>query len=257
MILWPIKEAKLLVTMMTDVFTPGLFGRTLFNLYHYMIYNARLHLKKKVSNLLEYFHPQYLRAVLTGAAAEQRHSIRKSLRYRRPEPPTEQTKRAIIRDYAERSGCRIFVETGTYRGDTLVAVSDLFEELHSVEIDETLYRQATERFRGEPKIHLHQGDSGLVLLRIAANYREPILFWLDGHASGGDTGSGEKHTPILEELKVIMSHPVRSHVVLIDDAMDFGTEPDYPSLRKLRRITRSYPDFVVAEHIVRITSGLG
>ena len=242
--------------MMTDVFTGSWPRKNLLGFRFVMIYNTRLRLKKKVSNLLEFFHPHYLRALVTGCSSDELRGVRKSLRYRRPTPPSDETKRAIIRDYARRSGCRVFVETGTYRGDTIAAVSDLFEEIHSIEIDAALYRQACTRFRGDPRIKLHLGDSGALLPEIVAAHREPILFWLDGHASGGETGSGKKHTPIVEELEVIMAHPTRQHVILIDDAMDFGAEPDYPPMRKLRRLARNYPDFVVKEHIVRITTGL-
>lgn len=222
-----------------------------------MIHNTRLRLKKKLSNLLEFFHPLYLKSLASGATAEQRRTIRKSLRYQRPAPPTDPTKRAILCEYAKRYGCRVFVETGTYRGDTLAAVSELFAHLHSIEIDETLFNQACDRFHGNTKIRLHKGDSGDLLQDIISAYREPILFWLDGHASGGETGSGLKHTPIVEELKVIMAHPVKSHVILIDDAMDFGLEPDYPPMRQLRRITKSYPGFSVDQHIIRITPEVG
>jgi hypothetical protein len=149
------------------------------------------------------------------------------------------------------------VETGTYRGDTLVAVSDLFEQLHSVEIDPELHRLAVERFRGEPNVTLHLGDSGEIIHQIIRRYNEPILFWLDGHASGGETGTGKKYTPIVEELKAIANHPVKTHVILIDDAMDFGVEIDYPPLSKLKSITKIYPGFINEEHIIRITNLAG
>jgi hypothetical protein len=149
----------------------------------------------------------------------------------------------------------VFVETGTYKGDTLKAVSDLFRELHSIEIDEALYQEAQNRFAGEQKIQLHRGDSTTILPGIISLYKEPILFWLDGHASGGETGSGSKHSPIIEELAAIMHHPVGSHIILIDDAMDFGVEPDYPPIAKLQRLTRKYAGFSIDRHIIRITPG--
>lgn len=219
-----------------------------------MIHNTQLRLKKKIANFAEYFHPRYLAALVGGAAPQDLRAIRQSLRYRRPTPPCDDTKRGIIRDYATRSGCRIFVETGTFRGDTLAAVADLFDELHSIEIDPTLHRCAVERFQGDSKFRIHLGDSGRVISEIIKQYDEPILFWLDGHASGGETGTGTKSTPIIAELAAISRHKTKSHVVLIDDAMDFGVELDYPTLDKLKKSAPDYPNFTVDQHIIRITS---
>jgi hypothetical protein len=48
------------------------------------------------------------------------------------------------------------------------------------------------------------------------------LFWLDGHFCGGVSAHGDKGTPILEELNLILSHRVKEHVILIDDARLFN-----------------------------------
>jgi len=68
---------------------------------------------------------------------------------------------------------------------------------------------------------------------------EPALFWLDGHYSGGNTGKGEKETPIMEEIETILSSPL-PHVVLVDDARCFGTEKDYPTLSDFEAFVHSY-----------------
>ena len=57
--------------------------------------------------------------------------------------------------------------------------------------------------------------------------REPAVFWLDGHYSGEGTASGEKETPLALELTALAAHPVKDHIVLMDDARMLGMG-DYP-----------------------------
>ena len=54
---------------------------------------------------------------------------------------------------------------------------------------------------------------------------EPTLFWLDGHYSGGVTARGSKETPILDEVDKILSTKESRHVLIVDDARCFGTDP--------------------------------
>ncbi len=77
-------------------------------------------------------------------------------------------------------------------------------------------------------------NSAEKLREILADLSEPALFWLDGHYSGGDTARGTLDTPILQELDLILQQPDPGHVLLIDDARCFGTDPAYPSVDRLR-----------------------
>jgi hypothetical protein len=61
------------------------------------------------------------------------------------------------------------------------------------------------------------GESGVELPRVLAHVQEPVLFWLDAHPSGGQTADAG-FDPILHELDAIYRHPVKRHVILIDDA---------------------------------------
>ena len=64
---------------------------------------------------------------------------------------------------------------------------------------------------------------------------EPALFWLDGHYSGGFTARGDKETPVEAELRAILAHPVKGHVILIDDARCFTGVNDYPPISAMQR----------------------
>jgi hypothetical protein len=52
-----------------------------------------------------------------------------------------------------------------------------------------------------------------------------------------------------------LDHPIRDHVVLIDDASCFNGNNDYPTLEELRLLVRSHrPDMALnlADDIVRV-----
>ncbi len=173
-----------------------------------------------------------------------------------PIPPPNILKQGTIIRYAQDAGIRIFVETGTYEGRTLHAVTAYFDRLYSVELGGELYRKACSRFGAEPKIRLFQGDSGeriREILECVGDQR--CLFWLDAHYSRGDTARGAEDTPILRELSTIARHCRKDHVILIDDARCFGADPAYPEIGSLEAFCeRTFPEssFSVLEDIIRI-----
>jgi len=176
-------------------------------------------------------------------------------------PPYEE-KRAIILDYKKRKHAGILIETGTFLGDTVEYFRKDFEKIISFELSEELAAKAANRFKAHPHIRIIQGDSGKLLEQVLRNITAPCIFWLDGHYSSefflGDefikTAKGDKNTPIIEELKTVLSHPVKEHVILIDDARCFNGQLDYPSLDELRKLVSEYGkySFEVKRDIIRI-----
>jgi hypothetical protein len=152
-----------------------------------------------------------------------------------PLPAPAHIKRLWVREYALRHGARIFVETGTLYGDTLAAVRDIFELLHSVELDDALYDRASKRFANDTQIRLWHGDSGSMLPNVLSEVEYPAMFWLDGHFSGPGTARGALDGPIQQELGAIARHRCRSsHLLIIDDARLFNGMNGYPTLDMLR-----------------------
>jgi hypothetical protein len=147
-----------------------------------------------------------------------------------PLPPVPAAKRRIIHALLRRHGLRTFVETGTFKGDTLASVADTGIRAISVELSREYFDRANQRFAGRRNVELHQGDSGEVLPRIVATLTEPALFWLDGHYSAGETAHGVLASPISAEMDCVLKSPVEGHVILIDDAQDFTGEGGYPEL---------------------------
>lgn len=141
----------------------------------------------------------------------------------------------VITLYARARTPAVFVESGTLRGDTLAAVRDEFAFLRSIELDHSLYQKAAERFKGDDKILIYQGDSGTVLKDVLATIGAPIIFWLDGHYSGSGTAKGTQDCPIWNELGAIISRGNERDIVLVDDARLYGRRLSYPQLSSIHK----------------------
>lgn len=115
----------------------------------------------------------------------------------------------------------VFVETGSYLGNGIQrAITAGFKKVISIEIQEDKYKFCSQRFKQDKKVSLYFGASEDLLKGIIDEIKEPITFWLDGHFSEGDRIKGVKMKtlcPLIEELDVIKSHPIKSHIILIDD----------------------------------------
>ena len=170
-------------------------------------------------------------------------------------PPPPAVKAKIIKEYAGRFSTDILIETGTYTGDMVSSMSNVFSQIYSIELSHDLYQKAKHKFARYPHICIMHGNSSEVLPRILSSIDKTCLFWLDAHYSGGITAKGELDTPIISELKHIFSHQVKDHVILIDDAREFTGKNDYPTIGNLRVfIHQECPDYIfeVADDIIRI-----
>jgi hypothetical protein len=165
----------------------------------------------------------------------------------RPKVPHIIKQRALA-EFAERFDLHVMVETGTNLGNMINAHKHRFCEIYSIELDKWLAERAKRKFVKDPNIHLYQGDSGAVLPTIIPQIKEPALFWIDAHWGAIDA-------PVKKELQCIFRHPVRNHVLLIDDARYFDGHGDYCSIEELRQqAAREYPGSVVEvqDDIIRI-----
>ena len=173
----------------------------------------------------------------------------------RPIPPPHQVKAKIIKEYARKFSTDILIETGTYTGNMISSMNGIFSQIFSIELDNDFCQMAKERFAKYSHIHIIQGDSSQVLPKILSSIDQPCLFWLDAHYSGGITAKGDLDTPIISELKHIFSHPIKDHVILIDDAREFTDKNDYPPIEYLREfVSKERPDWVfeIKYDIIRI-----
>jgi hypothetical protein len=154
-------------------------------------------------------------------------------------PPPHIVKELTLKTYSKRYGLKILVETGTYRGEMIEAMKDVFNHIYSIELSQELYEQAKERFKALKHVELIHGNSGAELGKVISRINHSALFWLDSHYSGGNTARGEKDTPIYEELHHIFDAQDKGHVIIIDDSRLFGIDPAYPSIEELNDFIKS------------------
>lgn len=119
----------------------------------------------------------------------------------------------------------VFVETGTYKGDGVNNALRLgFKNVHSIELDNTLFNQCKKKFSNHSNVTIYHGDSGIVLKDVMDKVSEPVTLFLDAHycGIGSKTGLGSVWIPIEKEMEVLKNHFIKTHVIVIDDlsAMD-------------------------------------
>jgi GR25 family glycosyltransferase involved in LPS biosynthesis/tetratricopeptide (TPR) repeat protein len=117
----------------------------------------------------------------------------------------------------------VFIETGSFKGGGIRAALDIgFKEIHSIELSDKYFNICKERFKNFPQVHLHLGDSGILLGHILSKINTGVTFWLDGHYSSMDTACAENYcSPVQQELQFIKQYNHPKHVILIDDMKDF------------------------------------
>lgn len=153
-------------------------------------------------------------------------------------------KRAILKTKAKDFGASIFVETGTFLGDTPWFFRNYFDRIYTIEVQPAYAALALNRFDKFTHIEVLEGDSSVRLQDIVPKVEGPCLYWLDGHYSSGTTGSGTKECPIWTELDTIFELSKAPLYIMIDDARCFGTDPAYPEIEDLiEYLSKKAPDF--------------
>lgn len=127
-----------------------------------------------------------------------------------------------IKDYG------VFIETGTFCGNTIFMMEPHFNKLHTIEISEKYFLdfEKNKNGLGKLKINNHLGDSVKIIPKLVKilDENDKCIFWLDGHWSSGDTGKGEKDCPLVEECRAIdATYKATEGIILIDDYRLFGT----------------------------------
>lgn len=149
-----------------------------------------------------------------------------------------------------------FIETGTHLGESVQAALDAgFTDVRSVELKESIYLKAKERFAGNKCVTCYHGKSIDCLPDMVKDVPIPSVFWLDAHPAGPGTAGHEEwlkrdesvfqDTVLSEELKIILSHG--KHVILIDDQNGWETAKKF-----VRIIEDFYPagyGFIIEDEI--------
>ena len=156
---------------------------------------------------------------------------------------------------------RVFFETGTFRGDTAAAVAPEFEKVHTVEVSVPVHARAAARLSAYRNVSVILGNSPAVLRELGGQLASAsVLYWLDAHWCGGETGGAQQECPLLAELDAIGTLNSQS-AVLIDDARLFLAPPpephaidQWPLLEEvvghLRRLSRTHKLWIINDVFV-------
>jgi hypothetical protein len=156
---------------------------------------------------------------------------------------------------------QVFFETGTFEGDGVAIAAPHVGRVITVESSQPLWQAAAQRFQGDPRIQVLQGNSPEVIARVRPSLGdEATLYWLDAHWCVAQNTAGDKsQCPLLEEIAAIGRLGATS-MVLIDDARLFLAPPaephdvaQWPELNQivqaLRRLSDSHEIMVVNDVI--------
>lgn len=151
-----------------------------------------------------------------------------------------------LRYFKDQFDLHSFIETGTYAGDTTAVAAEIFPEVFSIEISESMYKAAEKRFASYPNIHLYLGDTIFLLQKMIADSPPgKRLYWLDAHCSGGGTGGIPGFCPIPYELGQIFSCGDFDSVILIDDLRGWyhcDERTNLPLREVIQTIKKENPD---------------
>lgn len=136
--------------------------------------------------------------------------------------------KSLAKNLADTYKSNLFIETGTYLGDTAKWACQVFKKVLTCEPAPKIYLKAIDLTKKYTNIFVSPLDSVNFLLsnkNVISNSEAPF-FWLDAHPKGGDTYGIDQKIPLLEELIIIFaSHD--APIIMIDDIRIFGCPEFY------------------------------
>ncbi|ASQ87046.1 hypothetical protein [Mycobacterium intracellulare] len=161
-------------------------------------------------------------------------------------PPAVAKQRHLLNVFKSRNH-RIFVEAGTYKGQTTAFFIPHADEVISVELHDGLFAAAEKRFAQQPNVTIVHGDSLIEIPRIVADCSSAPFVFLDGHFSGAGTAKGEEMEPADSTLGRLATVVPSGTTVVIDDLRLFGSGlAGFPQLDTITATARAaFPAAVI------------
>lgn len=107
----------------------------------------------------------------------------------------------------DKYGIKSVIETGSYLGVTTLWLSEHFEQVFTIEINERYYQATQKRIRGIKNVVSMLGDSEKMLHSVLQMAGEKVIVFLDAHWN---------KNPLLTELDIIQQSELKPVVVIHD-----------------------------------------
>ena len=150
---------------------------------------------------------------------------------------------------------KIFIESGTYLGETIIELQPYFNILHTVELSEKYFDMFNniKNDNNLDNIFNYKGETSDILPDIfkSIDKKNKCIFWLDGHFSSGDTAKGKKDCPLIEECQIIdQLYSSDEMIILIDDIRLFGTNinEDWSEIN-IEFIKKCFTNFEISKEV--------
>lgn len=123
----------------------------------------------------------------------------------------------------------VFVETGTFEGDSIELIKNIFTEIYTIEFSIEYYYKSQARFADSEHINVIHGESSSILKTISPElHAKSVLYFLDAHwCEAKNTAGKTSQCPLLQEIGSIGSLNAQS-LIIIDDARLFLSPPPRP-----------------------------
>ena len=114
-----------------------------------------------------------------------------------------------VKELLTRFKVQSIVETGTYYGDTTLGFSKLFSgHIFTIELNRECFVEASKTLHSCTNVSCLLGSSPKVMDELLPKLKQPVFFYLDAHWN--------EYWPILDELKIIAKHRIRSIIMIHD-----------------------------------------
>lgn len=135
----------------------------------------------------------------------------------------------------------VWIETGTYYGETTLFLSKISKKVISIEADKRLFCIANDKFRLTNNIEIHFGESQKLLNNILLKNKsfKNVNIFLDAHLCNDHKkkiktfGTPKKSTPIMLELMIIKKYlkNFKNIKIFIDDIrLFYENYHNYPEI---------------------------
>jgi len=134
----------------------------------------------------------------------------------------------LLSKFPELKNLQIFIESGTYKGDTTRLMCKYYKYVYTFEINPRLFMDSQDASLNNKLSNAHHyfGNCYDLMSKVIAMDNRQCFFFLDAHLSGADTSFFEEFVPLYKELQVINDlYPQNQFgVVCVDDVRLFMTD---------------------------------